>query len=66
MKPVPGNKEKKTINEIVTKLGYITSGLDRALSDATTTDKNVNDLDNKIEDKLKRLQSQLEAKVKQV
>ena len=48
-KPIPGNKkQKRTINEIVEKLGYITSGLDKALNDTSVTDKNLNDFDLKI------------------
>lgn len=40
----------------------MTAGLDRALNDTGVTDKNLKDLDLKIEDKLKRLQNQLESK----
>lgn len=40
-------------------MGYITSGLDKVLADTHNTDKNLSDLDNKIEDRLKRLQNQL-------
>jgi hypothetical protein len=40
-------------------MGYITSGLDKVLSDTNLTDKNLSELDNKIEDRLKRLQNQL-------
>ena len=56
-------KEKKTINEIVDKLWFVTSGIDRALADNTSTDKNLKDFEAKLDDRLKRLQSQLEAKV---
>lgn len=45
------------------KLGYITAGLDKTLADTGVTDKNLKDLDLRIEDRLKRLQNQLEAKV---
>lgn len=40
-------------------MGYITNGLDKVLADTNVTDKNLSDLDNKIEDRLKRLQNQL-------